>query len=142
MRLSEGDLKLFSNFEASALLGTIGGDDTFFRIERKRDYPWPWIKLSRSWQVVCAEDPLTRNRAESSRGTPPAKAKFTDRPFVIQGRYGLDTLVGIIGMTASVDVENHLAIGVGVGTNLSGRQLEPGRSTRVTLLAPDRVVEG
>ena len=72
---------------------------------------------------TLAQELLTQGQAEPSRGALPVKPKFTDHPFLIQGRTGFDTLVGIIGMTASVDVENHLAIGVGFGTNLSGRQL-------------------
>jgi hypothetical protein len=49
--------------------------------------------------------------------------KFSDRPITFQLRGGMDTLVGLIGLTASYDVENHLTLGVGVGTNAAGLQL-------------------
>jgi hypothetical protein len=52
--------------------------------------------------------------------TPP---KFTDRPVTIQIRGGIGTTVGLIGLIATYDVENHLALGVGAGTNVAGLQL-------------------
>ena len=36
---------------------------------------------------------------------------------------GIDTLVGLIGSTASYDIENHLAVGAGFGINTAGLQL-------------------
>jgi len=49
--------------------------------------------------------------------------KFTDHPVNFQFRGGIDTPVGLIGLTAGYDVEDHLALGVGAGTNAAGLQL-------------------
>ena len=53
----------------------------------------------------------------------PARRKFSDRPFTVQIRTGVDTLVGLIGLAASYDVDDHLALGLGFGTNAAGLQL-------------------
>jgi len=52
-----------------------------------------------------------------------APRKFSDRPLMIQLRGGIDTLVGLIGLTASYDIGNRLALGAGFGTNAAGLQL-------------------
>jgi hypothetical protein len=49
--------------------------------------------------------------------------RFSDRPFQIQGRYGIDTLVGLVGLTGCYDLHENLGFGAGVGTNMAGRQL-------------------
>jgi hypothetical protein len=60
---------------------------------------------------------------EPFRPVPEIYSKFTYRPIAIQLRLGLDTLVGLFGLTASYDIENHFAIGAGFGTNEAGLQL-------------------
>ncbi len=50
--------------------------------------------------------------AEEPKHALNAPRKFTDRPLMIQLRGGIDTLVGLIGLTASYDVDNRLALGV------------------------------
>jgi hypothetical protein len=72
---------------------------------------------------AVAEESEGPTEVEPFRPVPESYSKFTYRPIAIQLRLGIDTLVGIIGMTASYDIENHLAVGAGFGTNEAGLQL-------------------
>jgi hypothetical protein len=54
---------------------------------------------------------------------PTLRRSFTDAPFTVQGRVGFGTIVGLLGIAASYDVANRIALGAGIGANPSGPQL-------------------
>ena len=72
---------------------------------------------------ALAQESKGLNDADELKHAIDPPRKFTDRPITIQLRGGIDTLVGLIGLTASYDVENHLTLGVGAGTDAAGLQL-------------------
>ena len=91
---------------------------------------------------AVAEETKGPTDVEPFRPVPENYSRFTDRPIAIQLRYGLDTLVGLVGLAASYDIEDHLAIGAGFGANFAGLQLAAlarvrpfiwGRSTLLSL---------
>ena len=48
---------------------------------------------------------------------------FAARPFMLELRIGVATIVGMFGATASFDPWSHLCLGVGLGANSSGLQV-------------------
>ncbi len=72
---------------------------------------------------AIAEESGGPTDVEPFRPVPGSYSKFTYRPIAIQLRLGIDTLVGLVGAVASYDLENHLAVGAGIGTNVAGLQL-------------------
>ncbi len=72
---------------------------------------------------ALAQESRDPNDADELKHAFETPRKFSDRPITVQLRGGIDTLVGLIGLTAAYDVENHLALGVGAGTNGEGLQL-------------------
>ena len=73
--------------------------------------------------TALAQESRDPSDAEEPKHALNAPSKFSDRPLMIQLRGGIDTLVGLFGLTASYDVHNRLALGAGLGTNAAGLQL-------------------